>query len=207
MFLTFLAAGLSTALAAPLPDQTALALVPVDYQLPAERVVIYPPEGELRQISGLPLTGSAQRAFDSDFVTSTYFSAFAVSKAGDFGYSTTTNSLDAAQSIALGECQRHAPICTLIAEIVPAGYREPGPGDITITPEVAAIFMNPEGVGAPPGLIRAMAISGDGAYAMVWGHPDMASSVTQVTADCEQNRVNDVPGLAPFPCVVLPGLP
>ena len=85
-----------------------------------ERVVIYPPQGELRMLSALPLSPEAQQAFDVEFAPNTYFSAFARSKSGGWGWATTTNSLSAAHAIAVGECLVSNPDCIVIAEIVPS---------------------------------------------------------------------------------------
>ncbi|GGL75411.1 hypothetical protein [Wenxinia marina] len=201
-----LIAGLVLGAAAPaLPDLPGH--LEIDFQLPAERVILYPPSGELRMLSGLRLSPEAQQAFDTEFRPTTYFSAFATSKSGGWGYATTTNSAEAARAIAMGECRSSNDDCILVAEIVPRGYREPGPGDITMTPEVAELYRNPAAAGAPDGAARAMAISADGAYALVWGLPDQAAADGAAISDCGQHLNHDLPGVEPMPCFVVPGLP
>ncbi|MBL4811534.1 MAG: hypothetical protein JKX69_04060 [Rhodobacteraceae bacterium] len=180
-------------------------LVIVEYLLPAERIVLYPRAGVLRRTSGLELSGIAQTAFDQDFMTETYYSAFALSKSGGYGYSTTSNSLDGARDIAMHECMSQNTNCIIVAEIVPAGYREMQQGDISMSPEVSDLFINPQAAGAPVGVITSMAISEDGAYALVWGHPDRQASDNAAMSDCRGNLLN-YPGMREMPCVVLPPL-
>ncbi len=109
-----LALAISTATGAPaLPGLTA-DLTQVDYILPAQRVVPYGTTTEMRVISNVRLSPDAQTAYDQDFATASFFGAFAVSKDGGWGYSTGTNSLEAARDIALNEClavkrQLHRP--------------------------------------------------------------------------------------------------
>jgi hypothetical protein len=172
----------------------------VDYILPARRVVTYPPEGELRMLSALPLSPAAQEAFDSEFARATYFSAFAVSKDGGWGFSMTTNSLGAAHAVALAECLRYNDQCLLIAEIVPAGYSAPRPGDITLTPEVVGYYEEfADKVG-----FKAFAVSADGAYAILWDVPTQAEADREALADCESYRTTGLAGLIDMPCVLLP---
>lgn len=178
-----------------------------EFILPAERVVIYPPSGELRMVSGLPMGAEAQNAFDSEFRSNTYFSAFALSKGGGWGYATTTNSLGAARAIAMAECLNSNTDCLIIAEIVPRGYRELQPGDVSLTPEVVALFNNPESVGATNTGARAMAVSADGAYALVWGYGSQAEANAAALSDCSQHLNQDLPGVPDMPCTLVPGLP
>ncbi len=175
-------------------------LHPVDYILPARRVVTYSPESELRMLSRLPIPASAQSVFDNEFGRASYFAAFALSKDGGWGYSLTTNSLGAAHSVAMAECLRLNDQCMLIAEIVPAGYVEPRPGDITLTPEVTVYYEE----FADKAGFKAFAVSADGAYAILWDVPTQAEADREALADCESYRTLDLPGLIDMPCVLLP---
>ena len=177
----------------------------IQFQLPAERVVLYPGSGELRMLTNQRMSDGAQQAFDQEFRPATYFSAFAYAKGGGWGYVTTTNSLDSARAIAMGECLASNDNCRIIAEIVPSGYRELQPGDVTMAPEVAELYRNPAGVGATFNV--AMAISEDGAYAMSWGYQTMAESENQAMQDCIANMNQDQPGVPDMPCILLPGVP
>ena len=198
-----------TTLAALVIGQFALPGLPgpseIQFQLPAERVVLYPGSGELRMLSNITMSDGAQQAFDQEFRSSTYFSAFAYAKGGGWGYVTTTNSLESARAIAMGECMASNANCRVVAEIVPAGYRALQPGDVTMAPEVADLFRNPAGVGATYNV--AMAISEDGAYAMTWGYGSMAESEAQAMQDCIANMNQDQPGVPDMPCTLVPGVP
>jgi hypothetical protein len=194
-----LALAISTATVSPtLPDLSAN-LTQVDYILPAQRVVRYDTAGELNVVSNVRLSPDAQTAYDQDFTTASYFGAFAVSKDGGWGYSTGTNSLEAARDIALNECLAVNSACTIHTEIVPQGYVDLGPGDVTLSPETAGHY-NDTSTNAQ---FYAMAISADGAYSKVWGYPSQAEADTQALADCESYRVNDLP-IGDYPCLLLP---
>jgi hypothetical protein len=173
-----------------------------DDQTPFRTVIPYPDTAQVVARSALPLSSDAQTAYDTDFLPYSYFGAFAISKDGSYGYVTATNSLDAARDIAIGECQRYAPLCVIYAEIVPQGYVDVSAGEVVLNPEAADYFNDP---GKHPAY-RAMAVSADGAYSYVWGHATPADAVDAALADCESYRVRDIPGIADMPCWVLPGL-
>ena len=197
-------------LAALILGQTGLPLGPeraldIEFSIPFQRIVLYPGSGELRMLSNQRLSDAAQQAFDQEFRPSTYFSAFAYAKGGGWGYVTTTNSLDSARAIAMGECMASNDNCRILAEIVPAGYRDLAPGDITLAPEVADLYRNPASVGATFNV--AMAISEDGAYAMSWGYETLAESEARAMQDCRSNLNQDQPGVPDMPCALVPGVP
>ncbi len=175
-------------------------LTQIDYILPAERVVIYPPEAEMRRLSNIVLSPEAQNAFDTEFATASYYGAFATSKDGGWGYSVTSNSLEAARDIAMQECLGENGQCIIMAEIVPQAYVPIGPGDVTITSEVVGHYRDVTTNIAP----FAMAVSGDGAYSKVWGMPSQAEADAAALSDCEGYRITDLPNLSPLPCVLLP---
>lgn len=181
--------------------------LPVQFEPDAARVVLYPSAPELRMLSALELSPDAQAAFDNDFRDASYYAAFAFSKSGGWGFATMTNSLDAARAIALGECLDVNDACRIVAEIVPPGYRPPRPGDITLSPEVAAMYRNPEAAGAPPASSRALAVSADGAYALSWGHLNQTAANEAALADCAKHVVRDLPDIPEMPCILVPGLP
>jgi hypothetical protein len=182
-----------------LPGIATQDLVEADYILPAQRVVPYGPQGVLQTISNVRLSPEAQNAFDTDFVTASYFGAFAVSKDGGWGYSTGSNSLGAAREIAMAECLSVNSACTIHTELVPEGYVTMGPGDVTLSPETAGHY-NDTSTNTP---FYAMAVSADGAYSKVWGYASQAEADAQAVSDCEQYRINDLP-LSDMPCVLLP---
>lgn len=200
--LTPIAFGLALTFSPTLPAPDAGAdVLRVDYILPAQRAVTYGPTGELRWVSRLPMTPDAQATFDAEFATQSYYSAFAYAKSGGWGYATTSNSLGAARSIAMGHCLSMNDSCTIVAEIVPPGYVDPGPGDITMSPEVTDVMADPNLNQA----VAALAISADGAYAAAWGYPAQAQAEAIAMSDCEANRIqDDLPGLIDMPCVLVP---
>ena len=194
-----LALAISTVTVSPALPGLASDLTPVDYILPAQRVVPYGATTEMRVISNVRLSPDAQVAYDQEFSTAPYFGAFAVSKDGGWGYSTGTNSLEAARDIALNECLAVNSSCTIHTEIIPQGYVDIGPGDVTLSPETAGHY-NDSSTNIQ---FYAMAISADGAYSKVWGYPTQAEADAQALSDCETYRVNDLP-IAPYPCLLLP---
>jgi hypothetical protein len=197
MFSQILAVVLST-LSPAVPGLTDVA-IPVDYILPAQRVVSYDLAAEVRTLSNIRLSTEAQTAFDLDFVSAPYFGAFAVSKDGGWGFSTGTNELEAAREIAMQECLSVNASCTIHSELIPAGFVDLGPGDVTLSPEPAGHYADTSTNIA----FFAMAVSADGAYSKVWGLPTQAEANTQALADCESYRVTDT-ALSDMPCILLP---
>lgn len=184
--------------ALPAPD-----IAPVEFRLPAQSVTLYPPQGELRVLSAPALPPDVQAAYDENFAGQTFFSAFALSKDGGWGYATTVNTLAAAREVAMQECLSRNAQCRIIAEIVPQGYMPPDQGEITLTPEVAALYADPAGVGATGGAM-AMAVSEDGAYSLVWGHASQPDADRSAISDCEGNRMSGLTQLRDMPCILLP---
>jgi hypothetical protein len=181
------------------PDIPMPLLVQADRVPRAERVTIYGPKGELRTTSRVPLSPAAQADFDAEFATASYFGAFAVSKDGGWGYSVGNNGLAAAREIALQECLAVNPSCLVHTELVPQGYADPGPGEVTLSPEVADQYRD----AASNTRFAAMAVSADGAYSKVWGHASPREAESTALAECERNRIADLP-LSDMPCVLLP---
>lgn len=175
--------------------------VEIEFQLPAERVVEYA-ASELRQISAPQLSETAQTAFDSEFLVTTHYSAFAYAKGGGYGYSTTANTLDAARFIAMEQCLSFNDQCRIIAEIIPVGYQPPGPGDITVSPAIAGFIRDARA--QPP--FRAMAISEEGAYSYVWGHKNQEDANRAAVADCISHVDPDLQGSSIGTCVLVPGV-
>jgi hypothetical protein len=181
-----------------LPD-LAGPVTPVDYILPAQRVVAYGPLAEVRVLTDIRLPVEAQTAYDLDFASASYFGAYAVSKDGGWGLSTGNNALDAAREMAMQECLSVNAACTIHSELVPAGYVDIGPGDVTVTPEAAGHYTDVS-TNIP---FFAMAVSADGAYSKVWGYATQAEADRQALSDCEGYRVIEA-GLSDMPCILLP---
>ncbi len=179
---------------------TDMQLTQVDFALPAQRVTTFAPIAELRITSGQPLSQIAQEAFDRDFAASTYFSAFALAKAGGFGYAIGANSLGAARDMALQRCLTENANCVIVAEIVPERYVPPAPGEIFLRTEAADFFNNPS---PDVNNMRSMAISEDGSWAYMWGYTLQAEADAAAIAECELNR-SDVPNLQDWPCFLVP---
>lgn len=176
-----------------------------DYIGEPQRVVLYPTAGELRMLARPGLSADAQNAFDNEFRPNTYYSAFALSKDGGWGWATTTNSLSGARAVAMAECETHNESCRVIAEIVPIGYVEMGEGDLTMTPVVMDLFLNPESVNATIDYIG-MAVGADGAYSMVWGYATPEEAAAAALADCNLHIRTDLATLEQMPCVAVPSI-
>lgn len=202
MFLEFaLAFSMAThaAVLPRLPDDFTAGVTRVDYILPVQRVVPYSPATQIITVRTITLAPDAQVAFDQEFAVAAYFGAFAVSKDGGWGYSVGTNSLGAAREIAVHECAAVNGTCSIHSEIVPEGYVEIGPGDLTMNAETARNYADTS-VQVP---FYAMAVSADGAYAQGWDHPTQAEADAAALADCETYRVRDLP-ISDMPCVLVP---
>ncbi len=181
------------------PNGALEGLVEVDYILPVQKVVPYGTEGVVRTVSSIRLASEAQAAFDAEFAPADYFGAFAVSKDGGWGYTSGTNSLGAAREIAMQECLAVNRSCTIHSEIVPVGYVDIGPGDVTLSPETAWHYFDV----TTNTVFFAMAVSADGAYSKVWAYPTQAEADRQALADCESFRIMDLP-ISSMPCLLLP---
>lgn len=171
-----------------------------EFVVPETRVVIYPPEAELRMLTNRVLPSDLKQLFDTEFSHSTYFSALAMSDDGGWGFALTVNSRDAARKIAMLECLNVNTRCRLIAEVLPVGFAPVTPGEITLTPEVADHWASYLGL---PG-IKAFAVSEDGAFAYVWDVPTQDEADRLALADCEAFRMSDLARVPDLPCILLP---
>ena len=176
-------------------------VVQVEFRDPVERVVIYPPQAVVERMTGLPLPPTTQQAFETEFETGMFFGAFALTKDGGYGYATGSNSIEAARDIAMQECLKQGDACLIYAELLPQGYVPLTDGQASLSPEAAQFYTQPD---PSWGNYRAMAISEDGAYSVVWNHATPADARSAALADCAENRITDLPGLRQMPCVVLP---
>lgn len=177
-------------------------VVPVEFRDPIREVITYPPFGLLNQLSGLSMPDGTREAYETEFLPeSVYFGAFAVTKDFGYGYVTGANSLDAAREIALQECLKHGPSCLIYAEIIPQGYVPIIDGQVTLAREAAELYSNPD---PSWGQARAMAVSEDGAYALVWGYANPNAARDAAMVDCETNTITDLPNLRPMSCMVIP---
>lgn len=184
-----------------LPD-AGLPMTQVQFVEPVQEVVTYPPVGVLNQLSGLELPDGTRQAFEAEFLEGEiYFGAFAITKEFGYGYVTGANSLQAAQEIALEECLKHGPRCLIYAEILPQGYAGLQAGQVSLAPEAANYFNNPDPAW---GNFRAMAISEDGAYSVVWNYASPFEASQAALSDCSGYRITDLPNLRQMPCMLIP---
>jgi len=174
----------------------------VEFVEPIQQAITYPPQGQVEVLSALELPEGTIDAFEDDFLNGTvYFGAFAITKDFGFGYVTGANSLEGARDIALQECLKQGPRCLIYAEIVPVGYEPLAPGQVTMTAEAMEYYTNPD---PSWGNFRAMAISEDGAYSLVWNYGSPREAADAALADCSNHVINDLPGLRDMPCVLIP---
>lgn len=184
-----------------IPD-AALSPTPVDFVPPVEQVVTYPPVGVVKQISGLPLPDGIRDAFEDEFKNGqVFFGAFAITKDFGYGFVTGANSLEAARDIAIQECLKQGPACLIYAEILPEGYAPLRDGQVSLAPEAASHFNAPD---PSWNRFRAMAISEDGAYSVVWGHSTPRAAADAALSDCDGYTIDNLPELRPMPCVLVP---
>ena len=174
----------------------------VEFVEPVQQVVTYPPVGVLNQISGLQLPEGPREAYQDIFLDgNVFFGAFAITKDFAYGYVVGANSLEAAREIALEECLKQGPICLVYAEIVPQGYVPLPQGHVGLAPEAANYYNNPDPAW---GNYRAMAISEDGAYSIVWNYDTPREANEAAMADCTGYRITGLPNLRQMPCVLVP---
>ncbi len=172
-----------------------------EFAAPIDTVVTFARDGVLVERSALPLQGDTRLAFEQEFQDGmTYFGAFAIGKDGSYGYVSGANSIAGARDIAREECLKFTDACLIYAEIHPRGYEPPGRGVATMGPDAAGHFEAHE---ARP-RHRAMAISEDGAYAIVWGHATQGAADRAALSDCSSYRITDLPNLRDMPCTLLP---
>lgn len=172
-----------------------------EFTPPITQIVAYSGETRLVEHSRPQLSDIAQEAWDVEFAPSSFFSAFALSKTGGYGYATTTSSPQAAREIAMLECLSQNDTCRVIAEIHPVEYQPLPDNAVPVTMEVAGYIAEVER--AVP--FRGAAISADGAYSFVWGYDSQAEAERVALSDCNAyRRPQEDPSHPTWPCVVLP---
>jgi hypothetical protein len=177
-------------------------LTQIDFAEPVQEVVTYPSVGVENRLSGLQLPDETLTAYEIDFLADTvFFGAFAITKDFGYGYVTGANSLEAACEIAIEECLKQGPICLIYAEILPQGYAPLEAGQISLAPEAAGYFDNPDPTW---GSFRAMAVSEDGAYSVVWGYGSPSEASAAALSDCGEFVIDDLPNLREMPCILVP---
>jgi hypothetical protein len=192
---------LSLSLPISVPDVGPL-LTQIDFAEPVQEVVTYPSVGVENRLSGLQLPDETLTAYEIDFLADTvFFGAFAITKDFGYGYVTGANSLEAAREIAIEECLKQGPICLVYAEILPQGYAPLEAGQISLAPEAAGYFDNPDPTW---GSFRAMAVSEDGAYSVVWGYGSQSEASAAALSDCGEFVIDDLPNLREMPCFLVP---
>jgi hypothetical protein len=177
-------------------------LTQIDFAEPVQEVVTYPSVGVENRLSGLQLPDETLTAYETDFLADTvFFGAFAITKDFGYGYVTGANSLEAAREIAIEEWLKQGPICLVYAEILPQGYAPLEAGQISLAPEAAGYFDNPDPTW---GSFRAMAVSEDGAYSVVWGYGSPSEASAAALSDCGEFVIDDLPNLREMPCILVP---
>lgn len=184
-----------------LPNTTA-PVVQVEFSEPVTQVITYPETPILNRLSGLTLPDGTREAFEDEFAAGeSFFGAFAITKDFGYGYVTGANSLEGARAIALAECLNQGPQCLIYAEILPEGYVPIEPGQVSLAPEAAQYYTDPDPTW---GDFRAMAVSEDGAYSVVWNYGSPAEADTAALSDCSEYVITDLVGLRQMPCILIP---
>ena len=192
--------ALSLALTAP--EMPEVQVTQVQFSEPVQQVITYPPNGVLNMLSGLDLPADTNDAFQNDFLDgSIFFGAFAITKDFGYGYVTGANSLEGARDIALAECLKHGDRCLIFAEILPEGFAPLERGQVSMSAEPADYYRNPDPTW---GSFRAMAISEDGAYSVVWNYGSTAEAEQAALADCTGYVITDLTDLRDMPCILVP---
>ena len=177
-------------------------LTQIDFAEPVQEVVTYPSVGVENRLSGLQLPDETLTAYETDFLADTvFFGAFAITKDFGYGYVTGANSLEAAREIAIEECLKQGPIVLVESDILTQGYAPLAAGQISFAPEAAGYFDNPDPTW---GSFRAMAVSEDGAYSVVWGYGSPSEASAAALSDCGEFVIDDLPNLREMPCILVP---
>lgn len=177
-------------------------VVQAEFSPPIRQVVTYPPVGVVNRLTGLTLPEDTRQVFEGEFLDgNVFFGAFAVTKEFGYGYVTGVNSIEAARDIAMEECLKHGDTCLIYAEILPQGYVPLQPGQVGLSPEAAGYYTNPD---PSWGSFRAMAVSEDGAYSLVWNYETQQLANEAALADCSQYVITDLPNLREMPCYLMP---
>lgn len=188
-------------LALTLPD-AGLPITQIEFVEPIQEVITYPSVGVENRLSGLSLPPDTLEAYEQSFLDeNVFFGAFAITKDFGYGYVTGANSIEAARDIAMQECLKQGPICLIYAEILPQGYTPLERGQVSLAPEAADYFNNPD---PSWGNFRAMAISEDGAYSIVWNYGSPREATEAALSDCSEYVIIDLPALRPMPCITVP---
>lgn len=174
----------------------------IEFTEPVQQVITYPPAGVINRLSGLQLPGDTLTAFETEFQDGEiYYGAFAITKEFGYGYVTGANSIEAAREIAVEDCLKQGPVCLVYAELLPVGYVPIEAGQVTMAPEASNHYNNPDPSWSN---FRAMAISEDGAYSVVWNYGSPREASDAALSDCVGYTITDLPGLRAMPCMLVP---
>lgn len=181
------------------PLSSDIQALPVQYPIKGGQLNLFGPETDVIMIRPVKLSGEARETFETVFEPEGYYGAFAVGNQDGYGYAAGANTIDAAREIAVAQCETVTSGCLIVAELLPTGYLDAGPNAFTLSYEAT------ENITAPDrGAERAMAVSEDGGYAMVWGHDSQAEAREAALADCQGQRLTfDLP-IRDMPCVIVP---
>lgn len=195
--------ALSATLALPnLAPNAGIPLTQVQFVDPIREVITYPEGGVVNRLSALELPDGTLQAYEDEFlIDDGFFGAFAITKEFGYGYVNGANSIEAAREIAIEECLKQGPRCMIYAEIMPQDYVPLTDGQVALAAEAAGYFNNPD---PSWGNFRAMAVSEDGAYSLVWNYGSPAEAAAAALSDCTGFAINDLPNLRDMPCVLIP---
>jgi hypothetical protein len=84
---------------------------------------------------------------------------------------------------------------------LPQGYAPLEAGQISLAPETAGYFDNPDPTW---GSFRAMVVSEDGAYSVVWCYGSPSEASAAALSDCREYVITDLPNLREMPCILVP---
>jgi hypothetical protein len=185
-------------LAAPLPPSD---LLTVQYPSKGGTVLIYDGASTVTWLVPTKLDPEGQAEFNDIFVAQGYFGAWAMSDNGGYGYASGSGTIEAAREIAMAQCVGSNPQgCQIVAELLPDGWYPAGPQDIPLSEQVAREWLT-EGRDA----FRAVSISEDGAYAVVWGHASQADANAAALRDCQSGLMALNVPIRAMPCILVPG--
>lgn len=133
------ALALAIVLSAPVPPVPPgpPPVLPVDWPVGGGPAISYHSGATERWRSNICRSAEAQQVHDTEYRSSGSFGAFALAKAGGWGYASGTNSLEAAREIAMLQCQSQNIACVIVAELLPKSQAPPPNGMITLSEQLA----------------------------------------------------------------------
>ncbi len=152
---------------------------------------LYGPESWMMSRQDARLDGPMQARLEAEFAGGAYFGAFAVGQAGAYGWVAGYGTPAAARQAAVESCARHGGDCRVVAELWPAGVKDPPDHSLNHAQRQALDRIGGLSLG-----IRAFAASPDGRSGTARGEA-LEQVIEAALAACNSSPSR---ALTPLPC-------